>query len=303
MKAIIYTQYGSPDVLQFKEVEKPVPKSHEVLVKIQAASINSWDWDLLKGKPLLYRLLFGVFKPKYPILGADIAGRVEAVGKNVTQFQPGDDVFGDLSGGNWGGFAQYVCAPSQALATKSARMTFDEAAAVPQAAVLALQGLRDKGPIQKGQKVLIKGAGGGMGTFAIQMAKSFGAEVTGVDSTKKLDLMRSLGADYVIDYTREDFTKNGQRYDLILDVVAHRSMFDYQRVLSPNGHYVMVGGSLSRIFQLLFLRPWFTVAGSGKMSLLMHKLNQKDLDEITALFESGHVVPVIDRRYPLNEMP
>jgi NADPH:quinone reductase-like Zn-dependent oxidoreductase len=271
------------------------------LIKVHAASVNSWDWELLRGTPFVNRLVFGLLKPKIKILGADMAGRVEAVGKNVTQFQPGDEVFGDISGCGWGGFAEYVCARENALALKSASMTFEEAAAVPQAAVLALQGLRDKGHIQPGQNVLINGAGGGAGTFAVQIAKSFGAEVTGVDSRRKLDMVRSIGADQVIDYTQEDFTKNGQCYDLILDVMGYHSIFDYKRTLSPRGIYVMVGGSMALMFQVLFLGPWISLTGSKKMGILMHKPN-KDLAFLKELFEAGKVVPVIDRRYPLSEV-
>jgi NADPH:quinone reductase-like Zn-dependent oxidoreductase len=302
MKAIVYTEYGSPDVLRLEEVEKPTPKEDEVLVEVHAASVNDWDWGLLRGKPFLNRLLFGLLKPKIKILGCDIAGRVEAVGRNVKQFQPGDEVFGDISGCGWGGFAEYVCARENALALKPASMTFEEAAAVPQAAVLALQGLRDKGQIQPGQKALINGAGGGVGTFAVQIAKSFGAEVTGVDSTRKLDMVRSIGADQVIDYTQEDFTQSGQRYDLILDVAAYHSIFDYKRALSPRGIYVMVGGSTARIFQAMFLGPLISMTGSKKMGILMHKPN-KDLAFMKELFEAGKVVPVIDGRYPLSEVP
>jgi len=298
----VYTKYGPPDVLQLKEVEKPAPRDDEVLIKVHAASVNSWDWDLLRGTPFLARL-GGLLKPKYKILGADIAGRIEAVGRNAKQFQPGDEVFGDISGCSWGGFAEYVCARENALALKPASMTFEEAAAVPQAAVLALQGLRDKGQIQSGQKVLINGAGGGVGTFAVQIAKSFGAEVTGVDSTGKLDMLRSIGVDQVIDYTGEDFTKNGQLYDLILDVVAYRSIFDYKRALSPKGSYVFVGGSMAAFFQVVFLGPWISMTGSKKMGILMHKPNTSDLDFMKELFEAGKVVPVLDRRYPLSEVP
>ncbi|MFC1970104.1 NAD(P)-dependent alcohol dehydrogenase [Chloroflexota bacterium] len=301
MKAIVCTKYGPPDVLQLIEVAKPVPKDNEVLVKVHAASINSWDWELLRGKPFMNRLIFGLPKPKIKILGADMAGRVEAVGKNVKQFQPDDEVFGDISGCGWGGFAEYVCARENAVALKPASVTFEEAAAVPQAALLALQGLRDKGQIQPGQKVLINGAGGGAGTFAVQIAKSFGAEVTGVDSTRKLDMVRSIGADRAIDYTQEDFTKNEQRYDLILDVAAHHSIFDYRRALSPKGIYVMVGGSSARIFQVMFLGPWISMTGSKKMGLLMHKPN-KGLAFMKELLEAGKVLPVIDRRYPLSEV-
>ena len=303
MKAIVYEKYGPPEVLQLKEVAKPTPKDDEVLVKVHAASVNDWDWGLLRGTPFMNRLLFGLLKPKYKILGSDIAGQVEAVGRNVKQFQPGDEVFGDISGGGWGGFAEYVCARENALALKPASMTFEEAAAVPQAAVLALQGLRDKGQIKKGQKVLINGAGGGSGTFAVQIAKYFGAEVTGVDSTSKLDMVRSIGADQVIDYIKEDYTKSGQRYDLILDVVTYRSIFDYKRALSPKGIYVMLGGgSWARVFQTMFLGPLISMIGSKKMGILMHKPNKKDLNFMKELFEAGKVVPVIDRRYPLSEV-
>ncbi|WP_100406944.1 NAD(P)-dependent alcohol dehydrogenase [Bacillus solitudinis] len=301
MKAIVYHKYGSTDVLELKEVEKPTPKDDEVLIKIHAASINSWDWDLLRGTPFLVRL-GGFLKPKNKILGADIAGRVEAVGRNVKLLQRGDEVFGDISGGSWGGFAEYVCVPENALAHKSFSMTFEQGAAIPQAAVLALQGLRDKGKIEQGQKVLINGAGGGVGTFAVQMAKSFGAEVTGVDSERKLELIRSVGADHVIDYTQEDFTKKGKRYDLILDVVGRRSIYDYKRVLNPKGNYVMIGGLTSRILQILFIGPWISMTEGKKMGLLMHKPNKQDLNFINELIESGKVVPVIDRRYPLSEV-
>jgi NADPH:quinone reductase-like Zn-dependent oxidoreductase len=301
LKAIVYHEYGSPHVLELTEVEKPTPKDNEVLIKVHAASVNSWDWDLLRGKPFLVRL-GGLLKPKFKILGADIAGRVEEVGRNVTQFQSGDEVFGDLSGSIWGGFAEYVCVPENILALKSARMTFGQAAAVPHAAVLALQGLRDKGQIQPGQKVLINGASGGVGTFAVQIARSFGAEVTGVCSTRKLDMVRSIGADYVIDYTQEDFTRNGQRYDLILDVVGNRSIFDYKHALSSHGNYVMVGGSMARIFQLILLTPLISKNSNKKMGLLMHQPNPKDLDFLSELFESGKVVPVIDSSYTLSEV-
>jgi NADPH:quinone reductase-like Zn-dependent oxidoreductase len=301
MKAIVYKKYGPPDVLQLKEVEKPTPKGNEVLIKVHTASVNDWDWGLLRGKPFVNRLLFGLLKPKTKILGCDIAGQVEAVGRNVKQFKPGDEVFGDLSGCGFGGFAEYVCARENALVLKPASMTFEEVAAVPQAGVLALQGLRDKGQIQPGQKVLINGAGGGAGTFAVQIAKSFGAEVTGVDSTKKLDMVRSIGADHVIDYTQEDFTKNGQRYDLILDFAAHHLIFDYKRALSPKGIYVMVGGSMARIFQAMFLGPLISMTTSKKMGILAHKPN-KDLAFLKELFEAGKVKPVIDRRYPLSEV-
>ena len=304
MKAIVCTKYGPPEVLRLKEVAKPIPKDNEVLVKVHAASVNSWDCDLVKGKPFVNRLMTGLLKPKINIFGADIAGRIEAVGKNVKQFKPGDEVFGDLSPCGWGGFAEYVCARENVLALKPASMTFEEAAAVPQAGLLALQGLRDKVQIQKGQKVLINGAGGSAGTFAVQIAKLFGAEVTGVDSTSKLDMLRSIGADQVIDYTQEDFTKNEQVYDLILDVVTYRSIFDYKRALSPKGIYVMLGGgSWARVIQTMFLGPLISMTGSKKMHVLMYKPNKKeDVDFMKELLEVGKVKPVIDRRYPLSEV-
>jgi len=303
MKAIVYTKYGSPDVLQVKEVEKPVPNDDEVLVKVHAASINSWDWDMLTGRPLEYRLFSGILKPsKTKILGCDIAGRVDAVGRNINQFHPGDDVFGDLCEGSWGGFAEYVCARESELTLKPTAMTFEEAAASPQAGILALQGLCEKREIRPGQKILINGAGGGVGTFAIQIAKSFGAEVTGVDSTCKLGMMRSLGADYVINYTKEDFTKNGIFYDLILDVKTDRSVFDYWRALGSNGIYVSVGGRSARILQLVFVGSLFSITGSKKLTLMLHKPN-KDIEIIKKLFESGKIKPVVDKCFPLSEAP
>ena len=301
MKAIVYTKYGPPDVLELKEVEKPAPKDNEVLVKIHAASVNAADLDWVRGIPLIR--LTGPIKPKIKILGSDIAGRVEAVGRNVRQLQPGDEVLGDLSMCGFGAFAEYVCVPENALVLKSASMTFEQAAAVPQAAVVALQGLRGRGEIQPGQKVLINGAGGGVGTFAVQIAKSFGAEVTGVDSAKKLEMVSSIGADHVIDYTREDYTKSGQRYDLILDVAAKRSIFDYKRALSPTGVFVVVGGSGAALFQAVFLGPLISMTGSKKLGILMWKPNKKeDLAFLKELLEAGKVKPVIDRRFPLSEV-
>ncbi len=301
MKGVVYTKYGSPDVLELKETEKPLPKDNEVLVKIYAASINSWDWDMLTGRPLEYRFLSGLLKPKKTkILGCDIAGRIEAVGKNIKRFHVGDDVFGDLCEGFWGGFAEYVCARENELTLKPPGMSFEEAAATPQAGLLALQGLSNIRAVQPGQRILINGAGGGVGTFAIQVAKSFGAEVTGVDSTGKMDMMSSLGADHVIDYTKEDFTKNGKGYDLILDVKTDRSIFDYRRALNANGIYVTVGGKSARIFQLVLLGPLISMTGRKKLTLIMHKPN-KDLNILNELFESGKLKPVIDRCFPLSE--
>ena len=298
MKAIIYTEYGSPDVLQFKDVEKPSPKDNEILVKIYAASVNAADWHLMRAEPFLARLENGLLKPKNTKLGADVAGRVEAVGKNVTQFQAGDDVFGELPLDGLGSFAEYVCSNEDALALKPAQMTFEQAAAVPLAAFTALQGLRNKGHIQSGQKVLINGAAGGVGTFAVQIAKSFGTEVTGVRSTRNLDMVRSIGADHVIDYTKEDFTRTGQRYDLIFDAVGNRSVSDLKRALSPNGICSVAGfTSLSRLFQVMLL-------GGKKVGLMETAYsNKKDLLFIKDLLEAGKVVPVIDRSYPFSETP
>ena len=301
MKAIVCTKYGPPDVLQLKEVEKPTPKDNEVFVKVHAASVNPLDWHFMRGEPFLVRLMLGgLLKPKKKILGADIAGRVEAVGRNVKQFQPGDEVFG---GNGVGGFAEYVCVTENSLALKPANISFEEAAAVPVAALTALQGLRDKGQIQPEQKVLINGAGGGVGTFAVQIAKSFGAQVTGVCSTRKLDMVRSIGADQVIDYTGEDFTQNRQRYDLILDAAAYRSISDYKRALSPKGIYVLVGGSMALMFRVMFVGPWLSITGSKKMRTVMTKINKKDLALMKELLEAGKVIPVIDRRYSLSEVP
>jgi NADPH:quinone reductase-like Zn-dependent oxidoreductase len=295
MKAIVYTKYGPPDVLQLKEVEKPTPKDNEVLVKVHAASLNAEDVDFLRGRMQLSR------KPRYKIPGSDIAGRIEAVGRNVKEFQPGNDIFVDLSRCGFGAFAEYVCVPESALRLKPDSITFEEAATLPQAAILALQGLRDKRQIQPGQKVLINGAGGGVGTFAVQIAKLFEAEVTGVDSTEKLDMVRSIGADHVIDYIHEDFTKSGQRYDLILDVVVSHSISDYKRALRPKGILRMVGGSMGRVFKAAILGP--LISRSKKMSIVVWRPNKKeDMVFLTELLEAGKVVPIIDRRYPLSEV-
>ncbi|MDR6224058.1 NAD(P)-dependent alcohol dehydrogenase [Desmospora profundinema] len=303
MKAIVYTEYGSPDVLELKELEKPVPKENEVLIKVHAVSANAGDWHLLRGTPFLLRFVYGILKPKNQVLGSDVAGRVEAVGSSVTQFQVGDEVFGDLSGYGFGGYAEYVCAHENTFAPKPDNVSFEEAAAIPAAAVTALQGLRDKGHIQKGQKVLINGASGGVGTFAVQIAKSFGAEVTGVCSTGKMDLVRSIGADHVIDYTQEDFTRNKERYDLILAANGYHPILDYKRALSSKGTYVMTGGSNAQMFQAMLLGPWISMLGSKKMGNLLVRPNQKDLVFLKGLVEAGKINPVIDRRYPLREVP
>jgi 2-desacetyl-2-hydroxyethyl bacteriochlorophyllide A dehydrogenase len=296
MKAVVYTKFGSPDVLQLKEIEKPVPKDNEILIKVQAASLNQYDLHYITGTPFFIRLAgAGLIKPKHTIPGADIAGQVEAVGNSVKQFKPGDEVFGE---GSFGGFAEYVCVPENRFVLKPSNLTHEEAAAVPMAALTALQGLRDKGKIQRGQKVLINGASGGVGTFAVQIAKLFGAEVTAVCSTTKMDFVRSIGADYVIDYTRDDVTKNGQQYDLIFDIAAYRSILNYKRVLSPRGIYVLAGGSMARIFQLMLISK----TGSKNMGLMVANINQKDLLLLKEYLEAGKVKPFIDRRYSLNEV-
>lgn len=299
MKAIIWTEYGSPNVLQLKEVEKPTPGEDKVLVKIHAASANPLDWHRMRGEPFIARLDGGLLKPRDPRLGADIAGRVEEVGKNVTQFRPGDEVFGEIGAG---GFAEYVCVREDALALKPANVSFEQAAAAPVAAFTALQGLHDTGHIQHGQKVLVNGASGGVGSFAVQIAKSFGTEVTGVCSTRNLEMVRSIGADHVIDYTKEDFTNNEQHYDLIYDAVGNRSASDYKRALNPQGTCVIAGfTTLSRLFEHMVLGP--LMSRNGKKIGLMGtaEANKKDLEFIKELLAAGKVVPVIDRRYPLSE--
>ncbi|NOT18960.1 MAG: NAD(P)-dependent alcohol dehydrogenase [Sideroxydans sp.] len=303
MKAIVYKEYGSPDVLHLEEVAMPIPADGEVRVKVQAASVNAADWRLMRADPFLARLYTGLFKPtRFQILGGDIAGRVEAVGKDVSQFKVGDEVFGEVSASGFGGFAEFKCARENELVLKPANLSFEEAAAVPLAALAALQGLRDKGRIQSGQKVLIYGASGGVGTFAVQIAKCFGADVTAVCSTAKMELARSLGADHVLDYTQEDFTQSGARYDLILAANGDRSIFDYKRALNEGGIYVMVGGKAGQLFQALLLGPWISMLGSKKMRAVTSKPNQEDLLFLKELIESGKLKPVIDRRFPLSEV-
>ena len=303
MKAMVYHTYGSPDVLKLEEVQKPVPQDDEVLVQVHATSVNAGDWHLLRAKPFLMRFMgFGLLKPKHTILGSDIAGRVEVVGRNVTQFQSGDEVFGNTATSGFGGFAEYVAVPEHALVLKPTPLSFEEAAAVPLAAFTALQGLRDKGQIKLGQKVLVNGASGGVGTAAVQIAKSFGTEVTGVCSTRNVDMVRSIGADHVIDYTQEDFTKNGQRYDLILAVNGYHSISAYKRALHPEGVYVMTGGSNAQLFQAMLLGPLVSRTGRQKMGNSAHKPNQKDLIFMKELLEASKVKPVIDRRFPLRDV-
>jgi NADPH:quinone reductase-like Zn-dependent oxidoreductase len=302
MKAVVRTKYGPPEVLRLEEVDRPTPRADEVLIKVEAASVNRSDWEGLTGTPL-YARLDGLRRPRHYILGSDIAGRVEMVGRDVTQFRPGDEVFGDNSLGHTGGFAEYVCARERTLALKPANMKFEEAATVPQAAVIALQGIRDKGQVQAGQKVLVNGAGGSTGMFAVQLAKLYGAEVTGVDNSDKLDFMRSLGADHVIDYTREDFTKNGLQYDMILDLVARRSVFAYKRALRPNGKYFAVGGPLATLFQILLLGPLIGITSGKKIRVLAVRPSLEDMVHVTQLCEAGNIVLYIDKKYPLAEVP
>jgi NADPH:quinone reductase-like Zn-dependent oxidoreductase len=299
MKAIIYTEYGPPDVLRIGEVEKPTPKENQVLIKVHAASANALEWRGFTMPSLLIRLMGGgLFKPKDPKVGVDVAGTVEAVGSSVTEFKPGDEVFGVAPGA----FAEYACNGESKFALKPANVSFEAAAAVPVAALTALQGLRHKGQILPGQKVLIDGASGGVGTFAVQIAKSYGAEVTAVCSTRNLDMMRSIGADHILDYTREDFTKNGPRYDLILAVNGYHPILDYRRALSPQGVCVVAGGSLAQVFQAMLLGPLISRTGSKKHVFMgIATTPKKDLLVLKDLLEAGKVVPVIDKCYPLSK--
>jgi NADPH:quinone reductase-like Zn-dependent oxidoreductase len=299
MKAIVRTQYGPPDVVRFTEVDKPTPKDDEVLIELRAASVNPLDVFSMRGAPLI-RLIPGLRTPQHQVLGCDIAGRVQAVGGHVTQFQPGDDVFGTASFAG-GGFAEYVCASEGKLALKPGNISFEEAAAVPVAAITALQALRDKGRIQRGQKVLVDGASSGVGTFAVQIAKSFGADVTAVCSTGKMDTARSIGADRVIDYTREDFTRSGKRYDLIVGANAYHSLFAYRRALGPDGIHVTVGGGVFQILQAAVLGPLLSLFAKKKTRFFIATMNQKDLVVLKELLAAGAVAPVIDRRYPLSD--
>ena len=297
MKAIVYTEYGSPDVIQLREVEKLAPRDNEVLIRIHAASVNAYDWHFLTADIFLIRLAGGgLLKPKYTGLGADVAGRVEAAGAGVRQFQAGDEVFGMVKGG----FAEYACAPEEALALKPSNLSFEEAAAVPMAALTALQGLRDTGRIQPGQRVLINGASGGVGTFAVQLAKYFGAEVTAVCSAGNLEKARSLGADHVIDYAAEDFTRNGRQYDLILAANGYHPLSAYKRALTPRGIYVMAGGTMAQIFQSMLMGSFLSEKGGRQMTGVSAKRSQKDLEVLGQLLEAGRIAPVIDRRYPLS---
>lgn len=301
MKAIVNTRYGPPEVLELKDVKKPAPRDNEVLVKVEAASVNAFDWRMLRGKPFVARLAGGLFRPRHTILGEDVAGVVEAVGRDARWFKPGDEVFGDIAACGSGGFAEYVCAREDLLAPKPANLSFVEAAAVPMAAVTALQALRDRGGIQEGKRVLINGAAGGVGTFAVQLARHFGAEVTAVCSARNLEQARALGADRVIDYAQEDFAGPGGRYDLILGANGDRSLADYRRALAPGGRYVMTGGSDRQIFQALLLGPWMS-GGGRKMGAMTARANREDLLFVKGLIEAGKVRAVIDRSYRLSEV-
>jgi NADPH:quinone reductase-like Zn-dependent oxidoreductase len=301
MKAIVYTQRGSQDVFQLKEIATPTPADNEVLMKVYAASVNPLDWKTMRVPLIVRQISGGLLARKPKVLGCDIAGRVEAVGSHVKHFQPGDEVFG-VRGLPGGGFAEYACAVEDKLALKPPNISFEDAAAVPVAAITALQGLRDKGRIQAGQKVLIDGASGGVGTFAIQIAKSFGAEVTAVCSTRNVDTARSIGADHIIDYTREDFTLSGQRYDLIMAANAYHSIFDYRRALTQDGIYVLVGGGLVQILQFLMLAPFLSLIGSKKMRFFIAKIKKEDLIILKDLLACRKIVSIIDRRYPLSDV-
>jgi len=295
MKAIVYERYGAPDVLELRDVEKPAVTDDGVLVRIRAASTNPYDWHFMRGKPLFTRLMFGLVRPKDHRLGADLAGEVEAVGKDVTRFRPGDSVFGEGAGA----FAEVACVPERWLARKPTNLTFEQAAAVPMAANTALQGLRDGGRIQAGQKVLIHGASGGVGTFAVQIAKSFGAEVTGVCSTKNVEMVKKIGADHVVDYTRDDFTRGETRYDLMLDTIGDRSLRACRRVLAQKAVYVFIGGRMSHLASTMLARPFV----SQDVKAVVAKRSSADLEFLAGLIEAGKVAPVIDRTYPLSEVP
>lgn len=301
MKAIIYEKYGPPDVLKIQDIEKPTPKDNEVLVKVHAASVNAYDWHFLSADIFLIRFSEGLLKPKNPRLGADVAGRIEAIGPGVEQFQPGDEVYGDIGAWGNGSFAEYVCVPEIAFAPKPVNLSFEEAAAVPMAALTALQALRDAGQIQSGQNVLINGASGGVGTFAVQLAKWYGAEVTAVCSTANMNMAQSLGADHVIDYTKEDFTQNGQYYDLILGVNGYHPLIAYKRALTPQGIYVMAGGYPAQIFQAMLFGSLISQAGGKKMKSITAKSNQKDLVILKELLETGKIKSVIDKCFLLSE--
>ena len=302
MRAIVLTKYGTPEDLELREVPKPIPKDDEVLIKVNASAANDWDWGLVRGKPLFMRAFGGLLAPKIRIMGCEVAGQIEAVGRNVSNLKAGDDVYGDLSESGFGGFAEYVCAREESVALKPRNLTYEQAAAIPHAAMLAQQSLHGIGHITDGQTLLINGAGGGVGTLGVQLAKLHDVEVTGVDSTDKQDFLRSLGFDHVIDYSRKDFTKTGLRYDVILDVKTTRSPFAYARALKPHGTYVTVGGSMPRLVQCLVFRRSIARTRNRHIRVLALKPN-KGLEGMTELLEAGKVVPSIDDIYPLRDVP
>jgi len=302
VKAVVYTRYGTPDNLRLTEVDKPAIKENEVLVKVYASSINSWDWDMLKGKPFLVRMIGGLFKPHNKILGADIAGVIEAIGSKVTFFKTGDEVFGDIAGGGFGSFAEYVAVPEKLLEKKSAKMSFEQAAALPQAGLLALQGLRYQKPLQTRQHLLINGAGGGVGPIALQYAKSIGAKVTCVDKEEKFDILRSSGADELMDYRKTDYTKTGKQYDYILDVTAHKRTADYKRALKPGGIFAMIGGSMgSLLVQMMLVQPLLSKFRKKKLGIMGYRVSRQGLNELNRLFDEGKIIPVIDKVFSLEE--
>ena len=304
MKAWVYERYGSPEVLELRELPKPVPGGHEVLVRVRAASVNAADWRTMRADPVLVRLFNGLWRPKkITVLGADIAGTVEAIGPKVREFKPGDAVFGDVFASHMGGFAEYKCAREDELVAKPVNVSFEEAAAVPLAALAALHGVRDVARVQAGQKVLIHGASGGVGSYALQLAKHFGAEVTALCSGRNVERARALGADHVIDYTKEDFVSGGARFDAIVAVNGSRSIFHYRRALLPRGRYAMIGGGVSQLFQALLLGPWLSRGGAQRFIPVSSKPNRADLLFLKGLFEAGHLKPVIDCRYPFTEVP
>lgn len=301
MKAAVFEQYGSPaQVLHIQDVDQPAPKEGEILVKIEAASVNAADWHLLRADPFFIRLVSGLIRPKFGILGGDIAGIVQAVGKDVKSFKVGDEVFGDISGCGFGGFAEYVCVPETAVMRKPKNVTFDQAAATPMAAVTALKGLKEVGKLQANQEVLVLGASGGVGMFAVQIAKAMGAKVSAVASTQKLDLLESIGADHIVDYNKQDPTELGP-FDLVFDAAAYRSILDYRKTLKPRGTYVMAGGSISRVFQLMFLAPWISLFHRKKFRNYVSNPNREQLEAVRTLLESGKLAPVIDREFSLDE--
>ena len=305
MRAVVRDRYGSPEVLRLTEVRRPTPANNEVLVKVHAAAVNRADWEILRGSPLWVRLVgFGMMRPKAQIIGSNLAGTIEAIGRNVSHFHVGDEICGDILNHGLGAFAEYVCVPEDAvIVQKPAKITFEDAASVPESGLIALQAIRDKRRLSAGQKVLVNGAGGGAGTFAIQLAKSTGAEVTAVDSSEKLDLMRALGADHVIDYLQEDLSGQDARYDLILDVIGVRSIGTWKRLLQPDGIYLAAGGTVAQVLKTLLVGAWFTWTTTKRIGVLAVNYDKEDLAAVIELVESGRVAATIDRRYPLERLP